>query len=94
MKPESFEAKVSDAAVAALEAMDGRGLTNGAVKIALILATDLVDLNLFGAGFDGDSLRALCTEERVRFFLARHTQRDEEGGNGNKQGEYADYVIR
>lgn len=94
MKPESYEKQIAAAAVAALEAMCGRGLTNGAVKIALILATDLVDLNLFSAGFDGDGLLALCTEERVRFFLARHTQRDEEGGNGNKQGEYADYVIR
>lgn len=94
MKLESFEAKISDAAVVALEAMCGRGLTNGAVKIALILATDLVDLNLFSAGFDGDSLRALCTDELVRRLLARHTQRDEDGGNGNQQGQDANYVIQ
>ena len=94
MKPESYEKKISSAAVAALEAMCGRGLTNGAVKIALILATDLVDLNLFSAGFDGDGLLTMCTDERVRGFLGRHTQRDKDGGNGNQQSQDTDYVIR
>ncbi|MBM6886970.1 hypothetical protein [Pseudoflavonifractor phocaeensis] len=94
MKSFNFEMALADAAITALESLTEKELTPGSVKVALILATDFVDMTEFGKSFDGDYLRRTSTPEGIRRMLESHQYRDDDGEHSDQYSNNPYNVIK